>query len=163
MLKSVYDTDGDSIVDAAESVPWTGVSGKPTIGDMLKSTYDTNSSGTVDAAESVAWTAVTGRPGTPTTSAAGLVPALPATYANLSFLSGNGAFTFIPFETATTATFAIPAAGGTATIAINTVTWGAVGQLLFISDNNSWIFAELTTRSSNTSWIVTARAYPGIA
>lgn len=29
MLKSVYDTDNDGIVDAAESVPWIGVTGKP--------------------------------------------------------------------------------------------------------------------------------------
>lgn len=29
MLKSIYDTDNDGIVDAAESVPWSGVSGKP--------------------------------------------------------------------------------------------------------------------------------------
>lgn len=29
MLKSIYDTDNDGIVDAAESVPWGGVSGKP--------------------------------------------------------------------------------------------------------------------------------------
>lgn len=29
MLKSIYDTDNDGIVDVAESVPWTGVSGKP--------------------------------------------------------------------------------------------------------------------------------------
>ena len=32
MLKSTYDTDGDGVVDAAESVPWTGVTGKPTLG-----------------------------------------------------------------------------------------------------------------------------------
>jgi hypothetical protein len=29
MLKSVYDTNNNNIVDAAESVPWTGVTGKP--------------------------------------------------------------------------------------------------------------------------------------
>jgi hypothetical protein len=29
MIKSVYDTDNDGIVDAAEAVPWTGVTGKP--------------------------------------------------------------------------------------------------------------------------------------
>jgi hypothetical protein len=29
MLKSVYDTNSNNIVDAAESVPWTGVTGKP--------------------------------------------------------------------------------------------------------------------------------------
>jgi hypothetical protein len=29
MTKSIYDTDGDGMVDAAESVPWTGVTGKP--------------------------------------------------------------------------------------------------------------------------------------
>lgn len=30
MLKSVYDSDGDGIVDAAETVTWAGVTGKPT-------------------------------------------------------------------------------------------------------------------------------------
>lgn len=29
MLKSIYDTDGDGVVDVAESVPWAGVTGKP--------------------------------------------------------------------------------------------------------------------------------------
>lgn len=29
MLKSVYDTNNDGIVDAASSVPWSGVTGKP--------------------------------------------------------------------------------------------------------------------------------------
>lgn len=29
MLKTVYDTDGDGIVDKAEAVPWSGVTGKP--------------------------------------------------------------------------------------------------------------------------------------
>lgn len=29
MLKSVYDTDNDGVVDRAESVPWAGVTGKP--------------------------------------------------------------------------------------------------------------------------------------
>ena len=28
MLKTIYDTDNDGIVDAAESVPWSGVTGK---------------------------------------------------------------------------------------------------------------------------------------
>ena len=30
MTKAVYDTNGDGIIDQAASVPWTGVSGKPT-------------------------------------------------------------------------------------------------------------------------------------
>ncbi len=29
MMKAVYDTDNDGMVDAAESVPWSGVTGKP--------------------------------------------------------------------------------------------------------------------------------------
>lgn len=52
MLKSVYDTNDDGKVneaDAADSVPWTGVTGKPAIGDMVKSVYDTNNDGKVDA------------------------------------------------------------------------------------------------------------------
>jgi hypothetical protein len=31
MSKATYDTDNDGIVDAAEAVPWSGVSGKPTL------------------------------------------------------------------------------------------------------------------------------------
>lgn len=31
MSKSTYDTDNDGVVDAAESVPWSGVTGKPTL------------------------------------------------------------------------------------------------------------------------------------
>lgn len=37
MLKSVYDTNDDGkvgIADAADSVPWSGITGKPSIGDM---------------------------------------------------------------------------------------------------------------------------------
>ena len=30
MLKSIYDTDNDGIIDAAETVPWSGVTGKKT-------------------------------------------------------------------------------------------------------------------------------------
>ncbi|HWL13458.1 MAG TPA: hypothetical protein VNQ57_10750, partial [Ureibacillus sp.] len=29
MMKNVYDSDGDGVVDSAESVPWSGVTGKP--------------------------------------------------------------------------------------------------------------------------------------
>ena len=32
MLKSVYDTNNNGVVDAAESVAWSGVTGKPTLG-----------------------------------------------------------------------------------------------------------------------------------
>ena len=31
MLKSTYDTDNDGIVDAAESVPWSGITSKPSV------------------------------------------------------------------------------------------------------------------------------------
>lgn len=39
MLKSIYDTDNDGIVDAAESVPWTGVTGKPDVALRTGETY----------------------------------------------------------------------------------------------------------------------------
>jgi hypothetical protein len=69
MTKAVYDTNGNNIVDAAEAVPWTGVTGKPLTFPpdstaMLKATYDANGNGIVDSAESVAWTGVTGKPST---------------------------------------------------------------------------------------------------
>src|SRR5215831_19690106 len=53
MFKSVYDTNGNNIVDAAESVPWTGVTGKPAIGDMTRTVYDTNGNGIVDSCDSL--------------------------------------------------------------------------------------------------------------
>ena len=79
MLKSVYDTNADNIVDHAaladtatnaNAVPWTGVTGKPSTFPpdntaMLKSVYDTNANNKVDAAESadsVPWTGVSGKP-----------------------------------------------------------------------------------------------------
>ena len=95
MTKSVYDTDGDGKVNnavhadsatsatsatSAGSVPWTGVTGKPTVGDMLASTYDTDSDGKVNSAvhadsatsatsatsaSSVPWSGVTGAPTIP--------------------------------------------------------------------------------------------------
>lgn len=40
MLKSIYDTDSDGIVDAAETVPWSGVSGKPSSFTPSSHTHD---------------------------------------------------------------------------------------------------------------------------
>ncbi len=40
MLKSIYDTDNDGIVDGAESVPWSGVSGKPASFTPSSHTHD---------------------------------------------------------------------------------------------------------------------------
>lgn len=56
MLKSVYDTDGDGIVDNAKSVPWSGVSGKPSTFTPSSHTHSisqiTNLQATLDAKES---------------------------------------------------------------------------------------------------------------
>lgn len=56
MVKSVYDTDNDGIVNAADvayEVDWADVTNKPVIGtgDMVKAVYDTDNDGVVDAAE----------------------------------------------------------------------------------------------------------------
>lgn len=40
MLKSIYDSDGDGVVDAAESVPWTGITGKPSTFAPSAHTHD---------------------------------------------------------------------------------------------------------------------------
>lgn len=68
MTKAVYDADGNGIVDTADSIPWTRVTGKPTTtGDMAKSVYDTNNDGISDhaaLADAVPWTGVTGKPTT---------------------------------------------------------------------------------------------------
>jgi hypothetical protein len=91
MLKSVYDTNSNNIVDAAESVPWTGVTGKPATfpPSAHASTHLSAGSDPIAIATSVlaglcpavdnttiqvvasklsavslAWTAITGRPST---------------------------------------------------------------------------------------------------
>ena len=72
MLKSVYDTNADNIVDhaaLADSAPWTGITGKPTTFPpdstaMLKSVYDTNANNVVDTCDSLAWGKLTGVPAT---------------------------------------------------------------------------------------------------
>jgi hypothetical protein len=78
MLKSVYDTNADNVVDhaaladtatAANAVPWTGVTGKPATFPpdstaMLRSVYDTNSNNIVDTCDSLAWGKLTGVPAT---------------------------------------------------------------------------------------------------
>jgi hypothetical protein len=97
MLKSVYDINGDNIVDhaaladtatsatTAAAVPWTGVTGKPSTFPpdstaMLKSVYDTNGNGVVDTADAIPWTSVTGKP------TGNLVD--PGTWASLSLGTG---------------------------------------------------------------------------
>lgn len=40
MLKSIYDTDNDGVVDAAESIPWNGVTGKPSTFPPSSHTHD---------------------------------------------------------------------------------------------------------------------------
>jgi hypothetical protein len=68
MTKAVYDTDGNGIVDTADSIPWSKVTGKPAaLGDMTKAVYDTNNDGISDhaaLADAVPWTGVTGKPST---------------------------------------------------------------------------------------------------
>jgi len=73
MLKSVYDTNADNIVDhaaLADTAPWTGITGKPSTFPpdstaMLKSVYDTNADSIVDhaaLADTTPWTGITGKP-----------------------------------------------------------------------------------------------------
>jgi hypothetical protein len=75
MLKSVYDTNSDNIVDhaaLADAAPWTGITGKPATFPpdataMLKSVYDTNNDGISDhaaLADAAPWTGITGKPAT---------------------------------------------------------------------------------------------------
>ena len=68
MTKAVYDADGNGIVDTADSIPWTRVTGKPpALGDMTKAVYDTNNDGISDhaaLADAVPWAGVTGKPST---------------------------------------------------------------------------------------------------
>jgi hypothetical protein len=71
MLKSVYDTDNDGVVDAAEtanSVPWTGVTGKPSTFTPAAHTHPgtdiTSRVSSASAADSVPWSGVTEKPST---------------------------------------------------------------------------------------------------
>ena len=69
MLKSVYDTNANGIVDTADAIGWTSVTGKPTTFPpdstaMLKSVYDTNANNVVDTCDSLAWSKLTGVPAT---------------------------------------------------------------------------------------------------
>lgn len=68
MTKAVYDVDGNGIVDTADSIPWSRVTGKPaTTGDMTKAVYDVNNDGISDhaaLADAAPWTGITGKPAT---------------------------------------------------------------------------------------------------
>jgi hypothetical protein len=68
MTKAVYDADNNGIVDTADSIPWTRVTGKPTaLGDMTKAVYDTNNDGISDhaaLADAAPWAGITGKPAT---------------------------------------------------------------------------------------------------
>ena len=68
MTKAVYDADGNGIVDTADSIPWSKVTGKPpALGDMTRAVYDVNNDGISDhasLADTVPWAGITGKPAT---------------------------------------------------------------------------------------------------
>lgn len=120
MTKAIYDTNNNGKVDTCDSLPWTSVTGKPTIGDMLKSVYDTNGDGISDhaaLADSAPWTGITGKPATFNPSAHGAthldngsdpVPVVTATRTGLTpklsgtastYLDGTGVFSTPPVNT----------------------------------------------------------------
>jgi hypothetical protein len=129
MLKSVYDNSGtDGIVDAAESVPWTGVTGKPAsfAPSAHASTHLTAGSDPIAIATSVlaglcpavdnttiqvvtsklscvalAWTAITGKPATFT----------PATHVS-THVTGGADVIPAPTTTASGAVPVLPASAG---------------------------------------------------
>ena len=74
MLKSTYDTNNNGVVDTADAIGWTSVTGKPTTFPpdstaMLRSVYDTNANNVVDTCDSLAWAKLTGIPASFTPSA----------------------------------------------------------------------------------------------
>ena len=81
MTKAVYDTNANSIVDAAESVPWTGVTGKPSTFTPAAhaSTHLSSGSDPIAAA---------------TATASGLVPTPPNN--TTTFLRGDATFAAVP-------------------------------------------------------------------
>lgn len=68
MTKAVYDADGNGIVDTADSIPWSKVTGKPpALGDMTRAVYDVNNDGISDhaaLADTAPWAGITGKPAT---------------------------------------------------------------------------------------------------
>jgi hypothetical protein len=72
MLKAVYDTNSNGVVDTADSLAWSRLTGVPATfppdsTGMLKSVYDTNSDNIVDhaaLADTAPWTGITGKPAT---------------------------------------------------------------------------------------------------
>jgi hypothetical protein len=99
MLRSVYDVNGDNIVDhaaLADTAPWTGISGKPPnfVPSAHASTHVTGGGDVIPA---------------PTTSASGLVPALPASAGASKFFDGTGAFNQVAYGNVTgTPTVPVP-------------------------------------------------------
>lgn len=79
------------------------------------------------------------------------------------FWGGAPGWSFIPLATKTSASFTIPASGGTVAIAIVASGWPSLGQTLFIYDGTSRLFAEVTTVTSTTALTVTNRGYLGSA
>lgn len=109
-------------------------------------------------------------PPSATATVAGYVPTPPnntttflrgdATFAAVTYASLTGAPVSDPFTT-TTSSFTIPAAGSPVTIAITSVTWPIVGQVLEINDGTHYGFFEVTTVTSGVSIAVTNRGYNG--
>lgn len=89
MTKAVYDVNNNGIVDTADAIAWTAVTGKPSTFPpdstaMLKSVYDTNNNGVVDTADAIPWGSVTGKPATFPPN----ITIDPGTWATPSFATG---------------------------------------------------------------------------
>jgi hypothetical protein len=74
---------------------------------------------------------------------------------------GDATWSFLGLATETNGTFTIPAAGSTVAVTVQSASWTAVGQTLYISDGTNAGFFEITVRTSATSITVKNQGYQG--
>jgi len=96
-----------------------------------------------------------------TTGQAGTVSTAPNDIAKV--WRGDATWNYLGLSSETNGSFTIPAAGSTVTVTLVSTTWTAVGQTIAIWDGTSILLGEITTRTSNTSVVVTNRGYQGFA
>lgn len=176
MTKAVYDTDNDGIVDAAESVPWTGVTGKPStftpsththiIGDVtgLQTALDDKAASShTHTANQISDSTTVGRAVMTAADAAAARAAIGAGTGSGDVLIGTAQTLTAPkrgtvtvdndlsFDMAITNNFACTTAGsGTLTFTNIAAGAGQSGFIKLVNASNHTISAAATTKVSST-------------